>query len=81
MVSRVRARGLDTFYLKGLNMTCRNNVVDLSREFWTRKVERYMMLYENEYITRKEFKRYMSNMGFEEASLEKLLLEDEEYDY
>ena len=40
-----------------------------------------MMLYENEYITRKEFKRYMSNMGFEEASLEKLLLEDEVYDY
>ena len=58
-------------------MTCREQVVHSSREFWNRKVDRYIFLYESEYISRDDFKRYMQNMGFEENTLEKLMMKDE----
>ena len=58
-------------------MTCRNQVVHSSREFWDRKVDRYVFLYEEGYVSRDDFKRYMANMGFEEDTLEKLITEDE----
>tara|TARA_R100000458_G_C8278293_1_gene254282 strand:+ start:6411 stop:6593 length:183 start_codon:yes stop_codon:yes gene_type:complete len=58
-------------------MTCREQVIHSSREFWNRKVDRYIFLYESEYISRDDFKRYMQNMGFEENTLEKLMMKDE----
>ena len=58
-------------------MTCREQVVHSSREFWNRKVDKYIFLYESEYISRDDFKRYMQNMGFEENTLEKLMMKDE----
>ena len=58
-------------------MVCRDQIIHSSKEFWNRKVDKYIFLYEAEYISRHDFKRFMKNMGFEEDTLEKLIMEDE----
>tara|TARA_R100001594_G_C3975878_1_gene248867 strand:+ start:494 stop:676 length:183 start_codon:yes stop_codon:yes gene_type:complete len=58
-------------------MVCRDQIIHSSKEFWNRKVDKYIFLYEAEYISRDDFKRFMKNMGFEEDTLEKLIMEDE----
>ena len=58
-------------------MVCRDQIIHSSKEFWNRKVDKYIFLYEAEYISRDDFKRFMKNMGFEEDTLEKLIMDDE----
>ena len=58
-------------------MVCRDQIIHSSKEFWNRKVDKYIFLYEADYISRDDFKRFMKNMGFEEDTLEKLIMEDE----
>ena len=58
-------------------MVCRDQIIHSSKEFWNRKVDKYIFLYEAEYISRDDFKRFMKNMGFEEDTLEKLIMEYE----
>ena len=58
-------------------MVCRDQIIQSSKEFLNRKVDKYIFLYEAEYISRDDFKRFMKNMGFEEDTLEKLIMEDE----